>query len=207
MENKQPLHKMEGRASEREDASFSFMCVGGCEGWSIWAGVMAELVIKGAFCANILECKCGVMRFSPEKVYLQAPAVGFKRSDRNLFLIWSSLLRACELFLCISQPGGVGALNAFPPGFFLTLMCTKAPVPGVRHPGKQCGSVLIVPLSERGCAGLPPNNLPPTEEPAANSCMLGESGEGQEVTSLTLRCCFSRENVQADLSINHPDWD
>lgn len=49
-------------------------------------------------------------------------------------------------------------------------------MPGVCHRGKQCVSVVIVPLSERGCVGLPQNNLPPTEEPAANSCIVGESG-------------------------------
>lgn len=55
-------------------------------------------------------------------------------------------------------------------------MCTKVIVPGVCHRGKQCVSVVIVPLSEQGCVDLPQNNLPPTEEPAANSCIVGESG-------------------------------
>lgn len=43
---------------------FSLMCVGGYERCNIWARVMAEVVIKRGFCANTLECKCGVMHFS-----------------------------------------------------------------------------------------------------------------------------------------------
>lgn len=82
---------MEGRASGSVNAFFSLMCVGGYESANIWAGVMAEVVIKCGFCANILECKCGVMHFS-FKIVLPAgfdavSAAGFKCSYCNLFLI------------------------------------------------------------------------------------------------------------------------
>lgn len=88
------------------------VCVGVCEGRSIWAAVMAELVIKRVFCANMLECKCGVMRFLRKRFTCRLQQ-GFQPSHCNLFLIWSSLLRTRGLFLCISQPGGVGTLVLF----------------------------------------------------------------------------------------------
>lgn len=177
------------------------MCVGGYERCNIWACVMAEVVIKPVF----FVCVCTYLNVNVEsciflfKIVLPAgfeavSAVGFKCSYCNLFLIWSSLLRTRELFLCIFQLGGVGALNAFfffffsPRGLFWPLMCTKAMVPGVCHRGKHCVSVVIVPLSEPGCVGLPRNNLPTTEAPAANSCTVGELGVRRSGNH-TSNCC------------------
>lgn len=77
-------------------------------------------------------------------------------------------------------------------------------MPGVCHRGKQCVSVVIVPLSERGCVGLPRNNLPPTEEPTANSCIVGESGvrrSGNRIPQ-TQTLLFQRKCGSSSRSLN-----